>query len=89
VRARPCSDTERTGPLGAVYTTDPPDPGDEACTQRAPAHPPDVGESDVREPDPGWPWEDFDDDLHRWLDDPAAGQKLVGRADMAELQPAG
>ncbi len=72
VTAEPGSRLEWTSPLGAVYTTDPPDPGDEARTQRAPADPPDEGEPDVREPDPGWPWEDFDDDLHRWLDDPAA-----------------
>jgi hypothetical protein len=71
VTARPGSRLEWTSPLGAVYTTDPPDPGDEACTQRAPDHPPDEGEPDMREPDPGWPWEDFDDDLHRWLDDPS------------------
>ena len=89
VTARPGSRLEWTSPLGAVHTTDPPDPGDEAFARRASAHPPDEGEPDVREPDPGWPWEDFDDDLHRWLDDPAAGQELVGRADGAELQPAG
>ncbi len=71
VTARPGSRLEWTSPLGAVDTTDPPDPGDEAWTQRAPAHPPDEGEPDVREPDPGWPWEDFDDELHRWLDDPS------------------
>ena len=44
---------------------------------------------DVREPDPGWPWEDFDDDLHRWLADPAAGPGARRVGGWAELQPAG
>jgi hypothetical protein len=79
--AQPGSSLEWTSPLGAVYTTDPPHPGDEASTQPSPAHPFDEGEPEGREPDPAWPWEDFDDDLHRWLDDPAAGQEPVGRGD--------
>ena len=34
VRARPCSDTEWTSPLGAVHTTDPPAPGGESAALR-------------------------------------------------------
>jgi len=37
--ARPGSRLEWTSPLGAVYTTDPPDPGDEAATLLGPAPP--------------------------------------------------
>ncbi len=36
VRALPGSRLEWTSPLGAVYTTDPPDPGDEAHTRAGP-----------------------------------------------------
>jgi hypothetical protein len=36
VRALPGSRLEWTSPLGAVYTTDPPDPGDEAFTRHRP-----------------------------------------------------
>ncbi len=39
VRARTGSRLEWTSPLGAVSTTDPPDPGDEAWTQRVPLQP--------------------------------------------------
>jgi hypothetical protein len=62
---------EWTSPLGAVYTTHTPTPGGEACTQRPPALPPDEGVPEVGEPEPGWLWEDFDDDLHRRLDEPS------------------
>ncbi len=48
--ARPGSRLEWTSPLGAVHTTDPPDPGGEAFTQPAPAHPPD----EAGDPDGEW-----------------------------------
>ena len=56
-----------------------------ARTQRAPAHP----APDRSPPEEGWPWDDFDDELHRWLEDPDAIEERVGWRDPADLQPVG
>jgi hypothetical protein len=58
VTAQPGNRLEWTSPLGAVYTTDPPDPGDESWTR-------------PRSAADGWGADQprtLDDDLRDWLD---------------------
>jgi hypothetical protein len=54
VRALPGSRLEWTSPLGAVYTTDPPDPGGEACTHSRTGLPAEPAAADAGDPDGEW-----------------------------------
>ena len=82
VTTQPGNRLEWTSPLGAVYTTDPPTPGDEAHTLTGLDH----ARVALPEPDESVPWEDFEAELHRWLDDPAVTDALA-RADDPDVAP--
>ena len=54
VTAQPGNRLEWTSPLGAVYTTDPPDPGGEACTQTRTWCPVEPAAAEAGDPDGEW-----------------------------------
>ena len=70
--ARPGSRLEWTSPLGAVYTTDPPDPGDEAWTQTRTGRPVEPA-AEAGDPDGEWLADLALADALARADDPEAG----------------